>query len=76
MLVKQGKKTHLGMVIYSTYKNGDAWGMGYYCFTHIKKDDFGPNFPLDQFLDWIRHDKTINDAQNQRRDMGHTSENA
>ena len=26
--------SHLGMV-YTTYKNGDDWGMVYYCSTHI-----------------------------------------
>jgi len=24
--------------IYTTYKNGDDWGMVYYCLTHIKLD--------------------------------------
>jgi hypothetical protein len=34
MWLKQQWITHLGMV-YTTYKNGDDWGMVYCCFNHI-----------------------------------------
>jgi hypothetical protein len=27
-------------IVYSTYKNGDDWGMVYYWFTHITVDDY------------------------------------
>ena len=36
MLVKQcHKPPMIGNDNHTTYKNGDDWGMVYYCFTHI-----------------------------------------
>ena len=29
--------------VYTTYKNGDDWGMVYYCLTHISSLPFGSN---------------------------------
>jgi hypothetical protein len=33
-------------MVYTTYKNGDDWGMVYYCFTHISRD-YGIKFARD-----------------------------
>ena len=38
MWVKQCHKPLKLGIVYSTYKNGDDWGMIYYCFTHITGD--------------------------------------
>ena len=45
-------------MVYTTYKNGDDWGMVHYCFAHINRDLL--------ILDGIPNQRTAHPSTSQR----------